>query len=150
MKNQIILLCITLLMVACSDSKKDSLKPATNTKKTEVVSDKGIGEFKNVQLSTTLDETMIATGKGIYDLKCAACHKLSDKRLVGPGFKGVTKKRTPEWILNMITNVDVMLDKDPEAQKLLQECLTRMPNQNVAKEEALAILEYLRKNDGET
>ena len=53
------------------------------------------------------------------------------------------------WIMNMITNVEAMLESDPEAQKLLEQCLVRMPNQNVSKEEARQILEFMRKNDGE-
>jgi hypothetical protein len=82
-------------------------------------------------------------------MKCTACHQLNDKRLVGPGFQGVTNRRRPEWIMNMITNVDVMLDQDPEAQKLLEECLTRMPNQNISMDDARGILEFMRKNDEE-
>jgi len=46
--------------------------------------------------------------------------------------------------MNMILNIDVMLDKDPEAQKLLEECLVRMPNQNLSKEEGREVLEYMR------
>jgi hypothetical protein len=49
--------------------------------------------------------------------------------------------------MNMITNVDVMLDKDPQAQALLEECLTRMPNQNITPEDARGVLEFMRKND---
>ena len=86
-------------------------------------------------------------GKAIYEMKCSACHKLTDQRVVGPGWAGVTNKRRPEWIMNMITNVDVMLEKDPEAQKLLEECLTRMPNQGVSIGDARAILEFMRQND---
>ena len=88
-------------------------------------------------------------GKSIYDLKCQSCHKLTDEKLVGPGWKGVTQRRKPEWILNMITNVDMMLEQDPQAQKLLEECLVRMPNQNLTKEEARKVLEFQRNNDGE-
>ena len=51
--------------------------------------------------------------------------------------------------MNMITNVDMMLEKDPEAQRLLEECLVRMPNQNLTKDEARQVLEFMRKNDGE-
>ncbi|HEX6181132.1 MAG TPA: cytochrome c, partial [Chitinophagaceae bacterium] len=68
---------------------------------------------------------------------------------VGPGWAGVTKKRKPEWILNMITNVDMMLASDAEAQKLLEECLVRMPNQNLTLDEARRVLEFMRSNDGE-
>jgi hypothetical protein len=45
--------------------------------------------------------------------------------------------------------VDIMLEKDPEAQKLLEQCLVRMPNQNISKDEARSVLEYMRSNDGE-
>lgn len=110
---------------------------------------KGIGEVKNVELTDPLEESMIASGKAIYEMKCAACHKLTDQRVVGPGWAGVTNKRRPEWIMNMITNVDVMLEEDPVAQKLLEECLTRMPNQGVSIGDARAILEFMRHNDME-
>jgi hypothetical protein len=51
--------------------------------------------------------------------------------------------------MNMITNVDMMLDTDEEAQKLLELCLVRMPNQNITTEEARQVLEFMRHNDGE-
>ena len=85
----------------------------------------------DVELTTPLNQQWVTAGKGIYELKCQACHKLTDERVVGPGWKGVTKRREPHWIMNMITNVDMMLEKDPEAQKLLEQCLVRMPNQNI-------------------
>lgn len=108
---------------------------------------KGLGEITNVKLTDPLDESMIAGGQAIYEMKCASCHKLSDQRVVGPGFAGVTNKRKPEWIMNMITNTDAMLSEDPTAQALLEECLTRMPNQNVSIGDARDILEFLRSND---
>ena len=92
---------------------------------------------------------MVTVGKNIYDLKCMSCHRLTEERLVGPGWKNVTKRREPLWIINMITNVDMMLETDPEAQKLLEQCLVRMPNQNISKEEARKIIEFMRSNDGE-
>jgi mono/diheme cytochrome c family protein len=103
-----------------------------------------------VPLTDPLEENMITTGKAIYEMKCSACHKLTDQRVVGPGWAGITNQRHPAWIMNMITNVDVMLAEDPEAQKLLEECLTRMPNQGVSIGDARAILEFMRKNDMET
>ena len=93
---------------------------------------------------------MVDRGRGIYEMKCAACHKLSAQRVVGPGWKGITEKRKPEWIMNMITNVEVMLDQDPAAQKLLEECLTRMPNQNISIGDARDLLEFIYANDAET
>ncbi|HEU5147201.1 MAG TPA: cytochrome c [Chryseosolibacter sp.] len=109
---------------------------------------KGIGEVKNVPLTTPLDQDRVKRGKAIYDMKCSACHKLNDQRVVGPGWAGITERRKPEWIMNMITNVDVMLAQDAEAQKLLELCLVRMPNQNVSIGDARDILEFMRENDG--
>lgn len=104
---------------------------------------------EDVKLTNPLNQQWVAEGKSIYDVKCSACHKLTNEKLVGPGWAGVTKKRQPDWILNMITNVEVMLEKDPQAQKLLEECLVRMPNQNLNLDEARKVLEFQRSNDGE-
>lgn len=106
-------------------------------------------EVKSVELTHPLRQDWVAAGKGIYEMKCLACHKLTTEKLVGPGWAGVTKRRQPVWIMNMITNVDVMLAKDEEAQKLLELCLVRMPNMNVTEPEARQILEFMRHNDGE-
>jgi cytochrome c2 len=105
-------------------------------------------EPSEVQLTTPLNAEWVSGGKGIYEMKCQSCHRLNEERLVGPGWKGITQRREPAWIMNMITNVDMMLESDPEAQKLLEQCLVRMPNQNVSKEDARKILEYMRSNDG--
>lgn len=67
-------------------------------------------EVKTIELSTPLNKDWVTAGQGAYDLKCSACHKLSDEKLVGPGWKGVTQRREPLWIMNMITNVDMMLE----------------------------------------
>jgi hypothetical protein len=42
----------------------------------------------------------------------------------------------------------MMLETDAEAQKLLEQCLVRMPNQNINKDEARNVLEFMRNNDG--
>ena len=107
-------------------------------------------EYKpgDVALAVPLNPTWVASAKPIYEMKCQSCHKLTDERIVGPGWKGVTTRREPHWIMNMITNVDMMLEKDPEAQKLLEQCLVRMPNQNLSKDEARQLLEFMRNNDG--
>lgn len=110
---------------------------------------KGLGAVKNVTLKTPIEQDRVGRGLAIYEMKCSACHRLTEERLVGPGWKEVTKRRKPEWIMNMVTNVDVMLDLDPEAQKMLELCLVRMPNQNISVGDARDILEYMRQNDGE-
>lgn len=148
MKKLLFMTVFGLFIWACGGGA-DSNSSYENRKPVEKPKDdgKGVGEIKNVTLNDPLDQSMVKRGKAIYDMKCSACHKLSSKRVVGPGWAGVSEKRSPEWIMNMITNVDVMLEKDPAAQKLLEECLTRMPNQNVTIGDARDVLEFIIQND---
>ena len=76
-----------------------------------------------------------------------SCHKLDDKRVVGPGWKDVTKRRKPEWIMNMILNPEKMTKENIEAQKLMAQYLTQMTFQNVTEQEARGVLEYFRSVD---
>ncbi|GHA57028.1 c-type cytochrome [Pontibacter akesuensis] len=110
---------------------------------------KGIGPVKTVALGEQVDEALAANGQAIFEGKCAACHQLSDQKIVGPGLAGVTERRKPEWVMNMIINPEEMTKKDPEAKKLLAEHLTQMTNQNINEPDARALLEFLRKNDTE-
>ena len=147
------IICATLLLFAtltlgCGGGTPDT--PADDAPAVTIIeeaSPKGIGAVQDVPLTDPLEENMIQNGKAIYEMKCAACHKLTDQRVVGPGWAGITNKRRPEWIMNMITNVDIMLAEDPIAQELLEECLTRMPNQGVSTGDARHILEFMRQND---
>ena len=108
-------------------------------------------EVKEGEIAFTnpLNSEWVTAGKGMYELKCQSCHRLTEEKLVGPGWKGVSKRRNPTWITNMITNVDMMLESDPEAQKLLELCLVRMPNQNITRDDARKVIEFMRSNDGE-
>lgn len=111
---------------------------------------RGEGKFtaENVNVDPHLNTAMAEKGEKIYDLKCASCHKMTDERLVGPGWKGVTERHQPAWIMNFMTNTDAMLDKDPKAQAMLEICMVRMPNQNLSDDDAREILEFMRENDG--
>ncbi len=109
---------------------------------------KGIGKFQDIKLADKLDAAKAETGEKVYDVKCGACHKTTTEKLVGPGWAGITSRRKPEWILNFVTNVDEMLDKDKLAKGMLEECMVRMPNQNLTDDDAYAVLEFMRKNDG--
>ncbi len=145
--------------VACGNDTKPTTPATTepsastddDTEDDEAVASdpKGLGKYTNVELTNPLDEKLVAVGQETYDVKCASCHKLTDERLVGPGWKDVTKRRTPEWIMNFSTNTEEMLDKDAAAMSMLEICLVRMPNQNLSDTEARGVLEFMRKNDGE-
>ena len=141
----------TLLFIACGggvdkDAKNLDVQELTKnqpeTHGTEI-------KASEITLTNPLNTEWVTNGNAIYELKCLSCHRLTEEKLVGPGWKNVTKNREPVWILNMITNVEMMLETDPEAQKLLEQCLVRMPNQNIMLDDARKILEFMRSNDGE-
>lgn len=106
----------------------------------------GVGPIKKVELSATIDKALVEQGKTVFEAKCVSCHKF-DEKLVGPPLKGVTQKRKPEWIMNMILNPEKMTKENIEAQKLMAQYLTQMTFQNVTEPEARAILEYFRSVD---
>jgi hypothetical protein len=160
MKQLFFFLALMVFVFACGDKKsttsenpyKSTETPGATTAKENPSYDPNRGEGKftaeNVVLGEHLDAAMAAEGEKVRELKCASCHKTTDEKLVGPGWKGVTQRRKPEWIMNFITNPDPMIDKDPQVQAQLEICLVRMPNQNLSETEARQVLEFMRKNDG--
>ena len=148
-----------VFIAACGGSSSDTNQssaapsvnsaPATSNGNPSYDPKRGEGKFKDVAISDKLDEAMASDGKkNTFDVKCSACHKLTDEKLVGPGWKGVTSRHQPAWIMNFITNTDEMINKDPAAQAQLEICLVRMPNQSLTDEGARAIIEFMRNNDG--
>lgn len=157
MKKLLMLLFAAVAFAACGGGgqenngeapKNDNAVAKTENGNPAYDPNRGEGKFKNVEVSANLDAAMAATGEKVFGVKCGSCHKLSDEKLVGPGWKGVTSRHTAEWILNFITNTDAMLDKDPKAQAQLEICLVRMPNQSLSDDEARSLYEFMRKNDG--
>ena len=156
MKKLLVIGIITFVIASCGSNNVDDKKasaPISDQKGTSGANpsydpNRGAGQFTKVDVSATLDVTKADEGTKVYTMKCSACHKLTDEKLVGPGWKGVTSRHTAEWIMNFATNPDVMIDKDPKAQAMLEICLVRMPNQNLTGDDARNIYEFMRKNDG--
>ena len=154
MNHKLIVLATTaalLLMNSCGNN--ENTESTQNTEQETPKDDgQGVGKFKDVTLAA-INEELAGQGKTIFETKCSACHKTTNQKVVGPGLAGVTQKRKPAWILNMITNPVEMTQKDPAAKELLAEHLTQMTFQDVSDDDAKKLLEYLRQNDaagGET
>ena len=157
MKKFIILSFLVFVIAACGGNGDKDKAGGTESEATaesagagnpDYDANRGEGKFKSVKIDAKLDEGMAEKGGKVVDLKCSACHKMTDEKLVGPGWKGVTQRHKPEWIMNFVTNTDAMIDKDPKAQAMLELCMVRMPNQNLSEEDARNVYEYMRKNDG--
>lgn len=154
MKKLFVICFLALFVLACAGAGNDDSAQNSN-QEAGVAPDpaaydpnRGEGKFTEVKLDEKLDGAMALRGEKLADLKCTSCHKLSDEKLVGPGWAGVTTRHKPEWIMNFMTNTDAMIDKDPKVQAMLEICMVRMPNQNLSDTDAREILEFLRKNDG--
>ena len=152
---RLIALLVTLGVVAgCGGETKNTAEqsaaeppPSTTTAPAANTSSKGVGPITEVVLGP-IDEVTVAKGKAVFDSKCAVCHKI-EERYVGPAIRGVTHRRTPEWIMNMMLNPEIMVKEDEQAKKLFAEFLTPMANQNLAREDAEAVLTYFRSLDSE-
>ena len=149
MKKLVILTIAVLFLAISCGEKQSNAKPTDEKATTEEVSadplqDKGVGPIKSLKLPDTIDEAMAKTGEEVYAAKCTACHKV-DKKYIGPSPIGILERRSPEWIMNMILNPEVMILENEIAKKLLMEYNgAPMANQNLTEEEARAILEYFR------
>ncbi len=142
-----------LLFANCgggSSEKKESLDPPPKSMVEEKpaapadpMDNKGVGPIKNVELGE-IDMAMVEEGKQIYQTMCTLCHK-PDQKHIGPALKGVLSRRSPEWIMNMILNPEVMVIEDPIAKQLLADFYgAPMANQNLTEEQARKVLEYFR------
>ena len=147
----VIVLTLGLAMASCGgDKAKSDEQKAAPEKKVDAttassapMSNKGIGPVSSISLGD-IDQAMVAEGETVFKAKCTACHKIS-KKFVGPAMKGVTERRSPEWVLNLLLNTDEMLKKDPITIALLKEHNNAiMNNQNLSEDEAKAVAEYLR------
>ena len=153
----------TLLLIACGgkeEKKKDgfSIDRQKTTQQDEVkpevsgvkaservdLQSKGVGPITDLQLPAEVDQALAAQGKEVYDKLCLACHRVG-KKFIGPAPDGILERRSPEWVMNMILNPEVMVKEDPLAKELLIEFNgSPMANQNLTEEEARAVLEYFR------
>jgi len=166
-KRIIMLIGCTMLIISCGESKQDkkekftykrtqksaakkkSEKPSNNasdipaSKMIDLIN-KGVGPIKKINLSNEIDTKMANKGFENFKKLCSACHKIG-KKFIGPPPNGILKRRTPEWVMNMILNPEKMVKDDPLAKKLLIEFNgAPMANQNLNEKQAREIIEYFR------
>jgi mono/diheme cytochrome c family protein len=139
MKTYLIAISLMFLLIACG--------PQESARETPPEEQKGLVGY--VDLSEPLEEELIQQGASIFSQKCASCHTIDTVEFAVPAFAGVTNRRSPEWIMNMILNVDEMLLADSTARALLKRHKKIMPDPELTVEQARAMLEFFRYNDEE-
>ena len=90
-----------------------------------------------------------ASGEEIFKTKCTLCHTYGEGNRIGPDLKGVTAKRKPDWLKNMIKDPGNWVKKDPDAQKLFEE-FKKVPMVLVPPlkdDEIKVVIDYLKKRD---
>lgn len=146
MKHTLYLALVLTLVVVVQGCGGSEDSQASSTKDPSGLSahqlENGIGPVKSLDLGE-IDAQLVAQGEEQFNVKCSACHRTGE-RYVGPALDDVLSRRTPAYVMNMILNPEEMIQKHPEARKLLGEFMTPMANQNLTEAEARAVLEYLR------
>jgi mono/diheme cytochrome c family protein len=157
MKKLLLFAVLGSFVLSCGEKKEEKkegfemnrTKTVETTAKTseEVpvdMNNKGIGPITSITFDDEINAEMAAKGEAKYSTICIACH-MANQRMIGPALSGIYKRRSPEWVMNMILNPDGMLREDPIAKALLKEYNNAiMLDQNLSQEDARAVAEYLR------
>jgi len=104
--------------------------------------------IRKVNLTPQLSEVMIEKGRDVHDAQCSGCHTLTTAKSNLISLAGTTKRRKPEWIMNMLTGVTTTLETNAAAAQKLEACPTRAPQTRLNVEQARDYLELLRSVDG--
>ncbi len=89
-------------------------------------------------------EPALQEGGKLYQQYCVSCHTLGGGRLVGPDLKGVTERRSHEWLVRFITDPDRMRKDDPIAIANLKEFGIPMPRLGLTEQQVTALLAYFK------
>ena len=123
------------------------IRDRNNSKRSDSLSNKGVGPITNVILEDKVNISMANSGEKLFNQLCTSCHIINED-YIGPAMSGILDRRSPEWIMNMILNPVQMLEEDPIAIELPEKYnFEYMYNQNLLEEEAREILEYFRHLD---
>ncbi|BFP40220.1 hypothetical protein FGF1_10650 [Flavobacteriaceae bacterium GF1] len=130
-----------------SPEKVEQSTPETNdvpASQRITLDNKGVGQIKDITLDPEIDQAMANAGSELFKTNCTACHR-TDKRFIGPKMQGILERRSPEWVMNMILDPQLMVEEDRCAKDLLVEFNgAAMSNQNLTVEQTRSLLEYFR------
>jgi len=102
----------------------------------------GIGPVKSLSLGP-VDQALADNGKALFEDRCAMCHGLGEAKS-GPAVGNILNEVAPEYVMNFLLNTGVMEQKDARIIGLIKKFTMPMPAPGLDKDQARAILEYLR------
>jgi len=103
--------------------------------------------IRKVNLTNPVNQMMVQKGQKVHQERCAGCHSLDAQKSQLVSLAGITRRRNPEWIMNMITGVVTTLETDAAAMQKLEACPSRQPGARLNIEQARDYLEMLRSVD---
>ena len=87
----------------------------------------------------------VKRGKSLFESKgCNGCHTVGGGRRAGPDLKGVTERRSREWLQKWIKDPDAMLASDSTAKALMAEANgIKMVNAHLSDADINAVIDFL-------
>lgn len=88
-----------------------------------------------------------ADGEGLFKQNCGACHTKTERKTVGPGLKGVTEKRSEEWLIKWIKDSQKLVnsgDVDAKAVFEANEKMVMPPFAALNDDDIKAILTFVK------
>jgi cytochrome c len=128
-----------LAIIGCKPKQQGGDTPLTDFQLTY-----GIGPITEPMNLKPIDRPYAKTREKPFADKCGSCHEL-DSVKSGPALRDALFRRKPEFVMNMMLNPEQMIRRHPEIQKQSTQYKTPMVVPNLKREEARAILEYLRR-----
>ncbi|VAW12276.1 hypothetical protein MNBD_BACTEROID03-2576 [hydrothermal vent metagenome] len=85
-------------------------------------------------------------GESLFKSKCAACHKTSSKKSIGPGLANVHEKYSKEWFKKFVNSSQTLIKSgDADAIKIFEEYnKVVMPDQGLSDAELNTIFDYIK------
>ncbi len=85
-------------------------------------------------------------GETVFKTYCSACHKISSKRLVGPGLANIHERRSEEWFDKFVKSSQSLIKSgDAEAIQIFEEFgKMPMPDQALSEGELDAVWAYIQ------
>ncbi len=101
--------------------------------------------------------TTAQEGEAVFKTNCSACHKVSSKRMVGPGLANIHERRSEEWFDQFVKSSQSLIESgDADAIAIFEEySQIVMPDQAISETDLDALWAYIQeaspapKGDGE-
>lgn len=125
---------------------KEIPKPVVEEKKLPKEEKKEEKKVPPKTVSKPIDQQLVIKGGRLAQQRCSSCHNiLSAGYNIGPGWVGLTKKRSESWLLHYMTTPKDMSNINVDNVK--STCLVQIPRRSLDYDEAKNVIEFMRNND---